>query len=146
MPVFGLQQTVGELTSNISAGNSSVLKYGIMNDDNYTVIVKLNVTGTVSDFVEYPAELKLEPGQFVYVQLKVNIPSDYSGKSELTGIVYALQEGKTDGQIQVNTQLAKKVTVNINSIDSKLNVYVAGIILVIILIIAGILLNSARRK
>ncbi len=113
IPALAFQQTVGELTSNISVGNSTIMKYGIKNDENVSVTVKFNVIGTVSNYVEYPKELKLEPGQFVYVQIKVSIPASYSGESKLSGVIYALKEGEKGGQVQMNTQLAKKITVNV---------------------------------
>ncbi len=145
IPVFALQQTVGELISNISVGNSSIVKYEIKNDENVSAIVKFNITGTVSGFIEYPEELTLQPGQIAYIQLKITIPSDYSGVSQLSGIIYALKEGEKGGQVQINTQFAKKITVNVQKPKS-INTVSSIILITIVLYGAMVLIKQKEVK
>jgi hypothetical protein len=148
IPVLGLQQTAGELISNISVGNSSILRYGLKNDENHSIIVTFNVTGTISDFIDYQREIILEPDQFIYVQLNASIPSNYSGDViKLTGIISVLKTGDKTKQIQINTQLSKKITININNSNSyNLGAYLAGSIFILIICFVGIVCMRLMRE
>jgi hypothetical protein len=141
--VTALQQTVGELTTNITAGNSSVLKYGIRNEENVSVTIKFNLTGDLSNYVEYPTEIIFAPNNFSYVELKVTIPDDYSGKNLLNGTIYALKEGATGGQVQLNIRLGKNINVHViqtKGIESTYYIYA------FILIASAIVIFVALKK
>ena len=111
--VSALQQTVGALYLNTSVGNSSSVQYGLKNEENISVTVKFNMTGTATPYIEYPKELTLEPNQFIYIKINSTIPSVYNGSDTLNGTIYALKEGSKDGQVQLNIRLGKKIQLNV---------------------------------
>jgi len=110
--VFGLQQTVGKLEIYVKPGESNSSYYGLINEGNQTITVKLRTEGLISEFVNISKELELQPKKFVPVFVNVSIPSnyDFSKGNNITGYVYALIEGKP-GQVQINVQARKTVDI-----------------------------------
>ncbi len=150
-PVSALQQTTGALLINITQGEQGYAKYGIRNEDNQSVTVKLSVNGTIADYIEYPKEITMVPGEFTYVNVTTNISSDYNGSKQLDGIIYALKEGEKGGQVQLNIRLGKRISLNITEPLSKQetetpnNVWII-ISITIICLVAVAAVAMARRK
>jgi hypothetical protein len=114
--VFGLRQTVGKIVIYVVPGATNSSYYGLINDANETLTVKLRSEGDAAEFISVPKELNLPPGKFVTVNVTISIPSEYNfskGKN-ITGYVYALLEG-APGQVRINVQTRKTVEVIILS-------------------------------
>jgi len=111
---FALKQVAGMLEIELAAGQTGVLKYGLLNDKNETSTLKLRAEGDIVPYISIPESVELQPQKLTYVELNVNIPSDYdiSNGNEIKGSVFALQEGKP-GQVQLNLQLKKGVVIKV---------------------------------
>jgi hypothetical protein len=111
---FALKQVAGMLEIELAAGQTGVLKYGLLNDKNETSTLKLRAEGDIVPYISIPESVELQPGKLTYVELEVNIPADYdiSNGNEINGSVFALQEGKP-GQVQLNLQLKKGVVIKV---------------------------------
>jgi hypothetical protein len=110
--VFALQQTVGKLVVYVRQGESNSTYYGLTNEGNETITVKLRSEGNISDFVEFPNMLELPPKKFIPVIVNVSVPIDYdySKGNNITGYIFALLEGKP-GQVQINVQTRKTLDI-----------------------------------
>jgi len=119
---FALKQVAGMLEIELAAGQTGVLKYGLLNDKNETSTLKLRAEGDIVPYISIPESVELQPGKLTYVELNVNIPADYdiSNGNEIKGSVFALQEGRP-GQVQLNLQLKKGVVIKVieeNQVES----------------------------
>lgn len=152
-PVTALQQTAGELISNITVGNSSIMKYGLRNEENTSITVKFNITGNVSDYIEYPKELELEPSKLTYIELKTTIPVDYNGNDSLRGTIYALKEGSKGGQVQLNIRLGKNINLNVikpdvkeQTTDGTSYAWIIGVITLIAIVLVAVVMNRKSKS
>ncbi len=112
-PVSALQQTTGALSINITQGEQGFAQYGLKNEENQTVTVKLSVNGSIAEYINYPKELIMVSGQFTYINITTNLTPNYNGSRNLNGIIYALKEGEKGGQVQLNIRLGKRISLNI---------------------------------
>jgi hypothetical protein len=74
--------------------------------------VSLRADGDVANYLSFPATVDLEPKKFVYTNITATIPSDYSSTGNITGYLYALQEGNP-GQVKINVQMMKSVVISV---------------------------------
>lgn len=109
-----LQQTVGELRTNITPGNSTLLQYKIYNEENASVNVSFNIEGQVSAYTSVMDSTVLNPHEYRIVNLTVSIPQDYTGSELINGTIYALKEGSSGGQVQLNIRLGKNIKVYVD--------------------------------
>jgi len=109
--VSALQQTVGELKANITIGDIKLLQYKVYNEDNVSVNVLFNIEGDVSNYTSFTESIILEPNEYRTINLTVKIPQEYNGNSFINGTIYALKEGSSDGQVQLNVRLGKRIKV-----------------------------------
>jgi len=110
---FALQQVAGALVIPVPIGGSNSARYGLMNDGNETITVSLRAEGDVAKYLSFPATVDLPSKKVVYTNITANIPTNYdvSLGRNITGYLYALQEGKSSGQVQINVQMMKSVTI-----------------------------------
>ena len=111
-PVFALQEIAGPLVINVPIGGTGSAKFGLINDGNETITVSLRAEGDVADYLSFPATVDLEPGKIVYTDITTKIPADYKSSGNISGFLYALQEGKP-GQVKINIQMQKNITINV---------------------------------
>lgn len=111
--VYALQQVAGTLRYNLVPDSKGVATFGLINDGNETISVKLRAEGDTAAFLTYPETIQLEPKKLTYSNVTAYIPADYKGSGNLTGYMYALQEGKP-GQVQINVQMRKGVNILIS--------------------------------
>jgi hypothetical protein len=113
-----LQETAGTVIILTPIGGSNSSRYGLINDGNETVVVSLRAEGDVAKYLSFPSNVSLEPKKIVYVNITASLPSDYDTSlgGNITGFIYALQEGKS-GQVKINVQLMKSVTIIASPID-----------------------------
>jgi len=52
----------------------------------------------------------IHPGEINYVTVSVDIPMNYYGDSELNPILYAMKMDEADGQVTINIQMKKKIS------------------------------------
>lgn len=110
--VFALRQTVGKLVVLVEPGGSNSTYYGLINDLNETISVKIRVEGDAKEFISVPTQLELPPEVFVPVNVTARVPEnyDFSKGTNVTGYVFALIEGEP-GQVTINVQTRKTVEV-----------------------------------
>ena len=115
-PVSALQQTVGELKANITIGDSKLLQYKVYNEDNVSVNISFDLEGDVSNYTSFTEKIVLKPNEYKTVNLTVSIPQEYDGSKFINGTIYALKEGSSDGQVQLNIRLGKRIKVNVEGL------------------------------
>lgn len=114
--VNALQEVAGPIIIPVAAGGSNSSRYGLINDGNETIVVGLRAEGDVAKYLSFPQNVSLEPKKVVYVNVTASLPSDYNLGQNITGFLYALQEGQP-GQVQINVQLMKSITIIASSIQ-----------------------------
>jgi hypothetical protein len=109
--VFAFGEITGPVVIHAPLGGSGVGKWGLVN--NQTVEVGLRVEGNASEYISLPSKVTLPPSGIYWVNVTAKIPSNYnvSQGTNITGVMYAVLEGKTGGQVQINLQLKKNVFV-----------------------------------
>jgi hypothetical protein len=119
-PVYALQEIAGPLEISVPIGGTSSAKFGLINDENETITISLRAEGDVAKYLSFPATVDLEPNKIVYTDITAKIPADYDKSlgGNITGYLYALQEGKP-GTVQVNVQMMKSITILIPGLESK---------------------------
>ena len=118
-PVYALQQIAGPLVISVPIGGSSSAQYGLVNDENETITISLRAEGDAAKYLSFPATVDLEPGKIVYTDITARIPADYDKSlgNNITGYLYALQEGKP-GQVKVNIQMKKSVMISVSGLSN----------------------------
>lgn len=111
--VSALQQTAGAINLSVEPGYSVSEKYGIRNDNNVTTSIGFTVTGNGSEYISYEKNITLNPNEFRYVVITASVPKDYVGNTTTKLIIYALEEGDSGGQVQLNIRLGKYIYLNI---------------------------------
>ncbi|MCX6821902.1 MAG: hypothetical protein NTW30_03945, partial [Candidatus Aenigmarchaeota archaeon] len=108
--VFSLQEVAGPLVISVPIGGSNSAQWRLLNDGDQAITVSLTATGDAAKYLSFPATKDLPPGEIVYISITASVPSDYNLGQNITGFLYALQEGQP-GQVKINIQLMKSVTI-----------------------------------
>lgn len=116
---YALQQIVGPLVISVPIGGSDSAQYGLINDGNETITISLRAEGDVARYLSFPETVDLVPHKIVYTNITATVPEDYDTSlgGNITGYVYALQEGKP-GMVKINVQLKKTVMVIIPGVPA----------------------------
>lgn len=116
---FALQQVAGILLINVPIGGTNSVKYGLVNDGNETIKISLRAEGDAATYLSFPKTVDLPPHKMMYTDIVATIPTDYDKSlgGNLTGYVYALQEGEP-GQVKINIQMKKLVNIVIPGLPS----------------------------
>lgn len=114
---FALQQVAGSLSFSVTTGNSDSAQYGLVNDGNETITVKLRAEGEAAQYLSFPSTVQLEPNKIIYTNVIASVPSNYKGPASISGSMYAVQEGKP-GQVQINIQMKKSVAISIQGLQT----------------------------
>jgi hypothetical protein len=109
---FALQEVAGTIIISTPIGGTNSSKFGLLNDGNETITVSLRAEGDVAKYLSFPENVSLEPKKFVYTNITATIPADYDKTGNITGFLYALQEG-SPGQVKINIQLMKSVVISV---------------------------------
>ena len=109
---FALQQIAGQLAISAPISGSGSAQYGLINDGNETIFIKLRAEGDAAPYLSFPTTVELVPNKIVYTDITANMPANYNGQASLSGSLYAVQEGKP-GQVQINVQMKKSVIVSV---------------------------------
>jgi len=119
--VFALGMTAGPVMIVTDVGSTNSSYFGLINNGNETITVKIRAEGDAAQFLEIPATLELVPKKLTNVDVKATIPSAYDGSlgGNITGFIYAVQEG-APGQVQINIQAQKTVQILIPKYGGKL--------------------------
>lgn len=124
---YALQELAGPLAISVPIGGNNSVRWGLINDGNETITVTLSASGDAAKYITFPATVELVPHQTVYTNIAVNIPANYNISSgrNITGSLYALQQGKP-GQVQINVQLTKSLTITVIRGTAELQTSTAG--------------------
>lgn len=119
---FALQEVAGPLVISVPIGGSNSARWGLVNDGNQTIIVSLNATGNAAQYLSFPQSVGLQPGKIYYVNVTANIPANFDTSSgrNITGTLYALQKGQSGGQVQINVQMLKSLTITVTGESAEL--------------------------
>jgi hypothetical protein len=118
--VYALQEVAGPLVISVPVGGSNSARWGLVNDDNQTIIVSLNATGDAAKYLSFPQTVGLQPGKIYYVNVTANIPADYNLGRNITGTLSATQAGQSGGQVQINVAMLKSVTITVTGESAQL--------------------------
>jgi len=88
-----LQQTSDKLYYVLEVGKTQTLQWGILSDEDKTVIIELRAQGTGSELFSFPSTIEVPPHQMIKVDFTVTIPEDYQNDIELRPQLFALQKG-----------------------------------------------------
>jgi len=119
--VLALGLTAGTVRILVDVGSTNSSRFGLINNGNETITVKLRAEGDAAQFLTFPTSLELVPKKLTYVDVTATIPSTYDGSlgGNITGNVFALQEG-SPGQVQINVQARKAVQILVPQYGGKL--------------------------
>jgi hypothetical protein len=109
---YALQQVAAPLIIYAERGSSGSADYGLVNNGNETITVKLRTDGNAAQYLSFPSSVELPPNKMVFTTLTATIPASYSMSNggKISGYIYALHEG-VPGQVQINIQMKKDVTI-----------------------------------
>lgn len=110
---FALQEVAGRLVVSVPIGGSNSTRWGLLNDGNDTINVSISADNNTVNYLSFPSSVVLQPKKLVYVNITASIPADYGTTGNITGYLYALQEGASGGQVQINVQMMKGVTIEV---------------------------------
>jgi hypothetical protein len=110
---LALQEVAGPLVMSVPIGGSNSSRYGLLNDGNETINVSITADNNTVKYLSFPSTVELQPKKLVYVNITANIPADYDKTGNITGFIYALQEGASGGQVQINVQMMKSVVISV---------------------------------
>jgi hypothetical protein len=110
---LALQEVAGTIIISTPIGGNNSSKFGLLNDGNETIVVSIRAEGDAAKYLSFPTNVTLEPKKFVYTNITATIPSDYDKTGNITGFLYALHEGASGGQVQINIQLMKSVVISV---------------------------------
>lgn len=103
--VFSFGEVAGPVVLHVSIGGSDTQNWGILNNE--SINVTISADGDGAQYISFPQNVTLLPNnQITWVPITANIPSSYAGTNNITGSLYALEQG-TPGQVQINLQLKK---------------------------------------
>ena len=110
---LALQEVAGPLVMSVPIGGSNSSRYGLLNDGNETINVSITADNNTVKYLSFPSTVELQPKKLVYVNITASIPADYDKTGNITGFIYALQEGASGGQVQINVQMMKSVVISV---------------------------------
>jgi hypothetical protein len=88
-----LQQTATKLNYILEVGETQTLQWGILSDEDETVIIEFRAQGKGSELFSFSNTIEVPPHKMVFVDFKVTIPEDYQNDIELRPLLFALQKG-----------------------------------------------------
>ena len=110
--VFALQQSGGSLIAYTPLGGKNETKWGLGNNDNVTITLKMRAEGDIANYVSFPQSLDIQPGKFEYIPIEVTLPKNETLLGQkINGSMYALLEGKSGGQVVINLQAKKSLII-----------------------------------
>jgi len=92
-PAEALQQTSAKLQYTLEVGETQTLQWGILSDEDETVIIELRAQGKGSELFSFPSTIEAPPHKMVLVDFIVTVPEDYQNDIELRPQLFALQKG-----------------------------------------------------
>jgi hypothetical protein len=113
--VDALQQVAGSITIKIKSGETKTFNWGLRTDKNESNTVTLSADGSGANFLSFPKTVDLNNDNITNVLVKVGIPSDYVGNKTLSPKIRATEAGEKDSPTILNIQMAKTISVIIDS-------------------------------
>jgi hypothetical protein len=109
---LAFSMTAGPVMIVADVGGTNTSSFGLLNSGNATITMNIRAEGDAAQFIQVPSTLDLIPNKLTYVSVTATIPVSYDGSlgGNITGFVYAVQEG-SPGQVQINIQAQKLVQI-----------------------------------
>ena len=119
-PSYGLQQVAGKIVAELKPGETKTVQWGLVSDkQNDITTVELKADGKGAEFLSFPKTVRIDPGQLVFVNITVTVPTDYSSNIELNPALYATEFGEKGGPTVMNIQMKKMLSIIIGSISEQ---------------------------
>lgn len=112
---FALQQVAGQIELELSPGQTSEFRWGLLSDGDTNTEVHLRAEGAGSEFLSLPSSVILEPGKYYWVDVRASVPQNHPGGIQLMPSLFAKESGEVGGATVVNIQMQKFVTMKIAS-------------------------------
>jgi hypothetical protein len=113
--VNALQEVAGVIEFDVKPGDTKSMQWGLISDDNNSTTLKLTSTGSGSELLSYPQTVNMPPHQLVLVNVTVAVPANHTNNTQYNPTMYATELGKQGGNVVVNLQVAKLLTIKIGS-------------------------------
>lgn len=110
-----LLQQAGKISVNVSPEKTETFTWGLQSDSDKIITIQLSAEGQGSEFLDFPKFIQLAPGEFVWTEIDVIIPQGYSGPLTLSPKMIATESGQSGGPTVINIQMAKTVSITIDS-------------------------------
>jgi hypothetical protein len=114
LAAFALQQVAGQIELELSPGQTSEFRWGLLSDGDRNTEVYLRAEGAGSEFLSLPSSVILEPSQYYWIDVLVSVPQNHSGGIQLKPSLFAKELGDETGTTVMNIQMQKIVTINIS--------------------------------
>lgn len=117
---YGLQQVAGKIVVELKAGETKTVQWGLLSDNqNDVTTVELKADGKGAEFLSFPKTVRIDPGQLVFVDITVTVPSDFTKNIELNPALYATEFGEKGGSTVMNIQMKKELSIVVGSISEQ---------------------------
>jgi len=99
--LFTFSQSIGNDFTG-SWDSASVLKITIVDVGDETIIGFFNIEGEGSEFVSFPESVDIPPGDPVFVDVTVTIPSDYPNDVYLSPFITAIERADQEQTVRIS--------------------------------------------
>lgn len=113
--VDAFSQTGTNAIVKIQPGESYVYRWGLNSDLDVPVTITLSATGDGADYLSFPESIQLAPGEWVPVDVLVEIPNDNPNDVYITADVFATLKGTGEGSTVFNLQMQKPFEIYIGN-------------------------------
>jgi len=104
--VEGIGQTTTEREFHLNPGESHTYQWGLLNDEEETIVLKLWAEGDGKELLSFPETLEVEPSVWTFLEITITIPEDHPNDVLLEPQLYALiDRQRAEGSVAINVQL-----------------------------------------
>ena len=108
-------QLAGKLQFNLEPGESQTVQWGMFNIGDETIIGFFNIEGEGSEFVSFPESVDIPPGDPVYVDVTVTIPSDYPNDVYLSPFITAIERADQEQTVRISLAIRQHLEIKIGN-------------------------------
>ena len=108
-------QLAGKLQFNLEPGESQTVQWGMFNIGDETIIGFFDIEGEGSEFVSFPESVDIPPGDPVYVDVTVTIPSDYPNDVYLSPFITAIERADQEQTVRISLAIRQHLEIKIGN-------------------------------
>jgi len=108
-------QLAGKLQFNLEPGESQTVQWGMFNIADETIIGFFNIEGEGSEFVSFPESVDIPPGDPVFVDVTVTIPSDYPNDVYLSPFITAIERADQEQTVRISLAIRQHLEIKIGN-------------------------------